>query len=278
MEQLRKLLLLALLGVGSNTALASTRVVSMNVCADQLLLELADAEQIVALSELSRHADASFHHVRAEQFPNTLPTAEQVLALQPSLVIASNFGQQHTIALLRQQGIRVEEMPIAQTLDEVFLNIRQLSLWLDQSKKGDALVAILKRRIESLANPVPPKPLAAIFDANGYTVGKHSLRGQMLELAGFDNMANTLGIQSYGKISLESLLVNTPAAIVDSPYATGTWSRAQALPLHPALRRSKFAPKVISLAVNSTICAGPWTIDNIEILTNQRIKMQNSAL
>lgn len=252
------------------------RVVSLNVCADQLLLELAHPDQIVALTHLATDSDASYHYQRAVAYPQTRRTAEEVLALQPTLVIASSYGQDHTIALLRQQGLQVEKMPIAQTLDEVFENIERVGAWLDKERQGKQLVLKLKAQLLQLPEQKRPRPLAAIFDANGYTVGNSSLRGQMLELAGFDNLASNIGIERYGKISLESLLAHKPQVIVDSPYASDTYSRAQALPKHPALRLSKLAPDVIPLRVNSTICAGPWTIKNIETLAKSRVSMQAS--
>lgn len=271
------LLLAAALYSTSTVAQQPVRVVSLNVCADQLLLELASPDQITALTRLSTDSDASYHHQRAVGYAQTRKTAEEVLALEPTLVIAGSFGQDHTIALLRQQGLQVEKMRIAQTLEEMFDNIILVGDWLGKKDKGRLLVASLKRRLKQLPSTQQPQPLAAIFDANGYTVGDSSLRGQMLTLAGFDNLATQIGVSHYGKIPLESLLVRAPKVLIDSPYAEGTYSRAQALPEHPALRRSQLAPEVIPLRVNSTICAGPWTIDNIETLAKQRLSMQASS-
>jgi len=270
------LLLLSAL-VAPARAVEPIRVVSLNVCADQLLLELARPAQIVALTHLSTDSDASYHYQRAVGYPQTRRTAEEVLALEPTLVIAGSYGQDHTIALLRQQDLHVEQMPIAQTLEDMFNNILLVGSWLDKSEQAEQLVAELKTRLQQLPDQQEAKPLAAIFDANGYTVGASSLRGQMLELAGFENLANRIGISHYGKISLESLLAHQPQVIVDSPYAAGTYSRAQALPQHPALRRSALAPETVPLRVNSTICAGPWTIDNIETLAKRRTTMQDTT-
>lgn len=271
------LLLCSLLGLASGAAAAPVRVVSLNVCADQLLLELAEPEQILALTTLAVDPDAAYHHRRAAPYPTTRRSAEEVLALRPSLVIAGSFGQDHTIALLRAQGLRVEQMPIAANLDEVFANIARVGDWLGKSSQSQALIDTLEARLAHLPETTEPRPLAAIFDANGYTVGDASLRGQMLSRAGFENLANRLGVSHYGKISLESLLRQAPRVLIDSPYAEGTYSRGQALPHHPALRRSRLAPQVIPLRVNSTICAGPWTVDNIETLAKHRVKLQTAT-
>ena len=64
--------------------------------------------------------------------------------------------------------------------------------------------------------------------------------------------------------------------LIDSPYSPGTWSRAQALSLHPraraspAPRRARLDPEVITLASADTICGGPWTVTLIERLAAER--------
>ncbi|MGB0865989.1 MAG: ABC transporter substrate-binding protein [Granulosicoccaceae bacterium] len=270
-------MLMAMLSTSGLMAQQPVRVVSLNVCADQLLLELADPEQILALTHLATDPDAAFHHRRAVGFKSTQRTAEEVLTLEPTLVIAGSFGQDHTIAILQAQGLDVKKMPIAQSLEEVFENIARVGEWLGKQSQSESLVNALRVRLEQLPSTRGARPVAAIFDANGYTVGASSLRGQMLDMAGFDNLATHLGVSHYGKISLESLLARAPQVLIDSPYSEGTYSRGQALPKHPALRRSGLAPEVIPLPVNSTICAGPWTVSNIESLAKHRLRMQTSS-
>jgi len=279
LSNIRSALLASLASLLCAAASASepVRIVSLNVCADQLLLELADREQIVALTHLSMDSEASYNHALATDIPQTQSSAEEVLALNPSLVIAGSYGQKHTIALLRKQGVHVEQMPIAQNLEGVLDNIRLMGTWLGKEQQSAQLVDSLQQRIDNLPAPGESRPLAAKFEANGYTVGASTLTGQMLDLAGFENIATHIGITHYGKITLESLLLRAPEVLIDSPYAEGAYSRAQALPKHPALRRSKLAPDVIRLLVNTTICAGPWTIDNLETLAQKRLDMQENS-
>jgi iron complex transport system substrate-binding protein len=69
---------------------APRRIVSLDYCADQFVLALADRDQIAALSRGSQRDD-SYYRTRAAGIRQTRGTLEEVLALRPDLVIR-NWG------------------------------------------------------------------------------------------------------------------------------------------------------------------------------------------
>src|SRR4051794_38953946 len=84
-----------LAGVSSGPALAAglPRIVSMNVCTDQMLITLADPAQILGLSRFSRDAWQSFVADDARRFPMLSGGAEDVLVVRPDIVVASLFDK-----------------------------------------------------------------------------------------------------------------------------------------------------------------------------------------
>src|ERR1700674_5038558 len=64
------------------------RIASMNVCTDQLLIPLADPEQILGLSRFSRDAWQSFAADDARRYPILSGGAEDILVLRPDIVVA----------------------------------------------------------------------------------------------------------------------------------------------------------------------------------------------
>jgi ABC-type Fe3+-hydroxamate transport system substrate-binding protein len=98
-------------------------VASINLCADQLLLLLADGEQIVSLSKLAHDKAGSRFYKQAQAYPVNQAAAEQILPLQPDLVIAGQFTNSYTIKLLMELGLRVEILPIADTINTMINNI-----------------------------------------------------------------------------------------------------------------------------------------------------------
>jgi len=261
---------------GGNASSAGTlpRVASINLCADQLVLLFAEPEQILSLSNLSHDSAGSYLYKQARQYPVSRGESESILALQPSLILAGQYTTRHTVEMLDELGFRVETLPIADTFEQLYDNITNVAAWLGHSDKGLAMVARLRKRLarqkQRLAKQNAVYPTAAYYDPNGYTVGGKPLRGRALELAGWTNVAADWGIEHYGNIPLESMVALAPDALVDSPYSEGTYSRAQQMVQHPALRRQGLDSMVISIPGRQTVCAGPWTVDMVDLLAARR--------
>ncbi len=263
-------------GLTGRVALADNvqvKVASINLCADQLVLLLSDDEQIRSLSMLSHEQAGSYFFERARAYPVNEGHAEQILNLQPDIVIVGQYSNHHTVAMLREVGLQIKTLPIANSIETVFENILSVAGWVGHEDRGVALVKKLRHRLANLEAPQEPRPLAAGYDPNGYTSGALSVRGQVMEYAGFTNVAALAGIEAYGKLSLEAIINLKPDALIESPYSPGTYSRAQAMNQHPALLAAGLNPHVIHVPSRMTVCGGPWTIDVIETLQAERIKL-----
>lgn len=267
--------LLVCLGLTSY-AIADTapkRIVSINLCADELLLLLADPEQISALTHLSHDEGASYFQTKALAYPTTTGLAEEVLPFKPDLVIAGEWGGIQTVTLLKKLGLRVETLPLANNMPQVFSNIELMAKLTGHPERGATLVKTMQDYLASLPPADTHAPLAAVYDPNGYTVGPESLRGQSMTLAGWRNAGELAGVRDYGSLDLETMVRLQPEALIDSPYTINTYSRAEALAQHPALRGTRLNPKIISVPSNMTICDGPWIIDTIATLQRERLQL-----
>lgn len=254
---------------------------SINLCADQLLLLLAEPGQIAALSSLSREAAGSYFHERAGQYPQADPRAEDILPIGPDVVLTGPYTSRYTLSLLDELGVKVETLDIAESVESMIDNIRRVGRVLHQQARSEQVVASLQEQLSQIDQRVADYnarlqlnerslPRAAVYDANGYTVGPDSLRGEAMTRAGWLNVASERGVASYGALQLEDMIRLDPDALIESPYSQHTYSRAQALPTHPALRMAGIEPMIISLPSNETICAGPWLVDVIERLVDAR--------
>ena len=67
---------------------AAPAVASINLCADQLVLALADPEQILTVSWLSADPEESLFATAAARHPLNYGTAEELLRFHPDVVIA----------------------------------------------------------------------------------------------------------------------------------------------------------------------------------------------
>src|SRR2546430_3078118 len=119
---------IAALAVSGKAAPAATlpRLVSMNICTDQLLLALADPSQILGLSRFSRDARQGWVGVGARNFPILSGGAEDILVLKPDVVTASQFDKRSTRDLLKANGVNLVELPVPRSLGEVREQIREM--------------------------------------------------------------------------------------------------------------------------------------------------------
>ncbi|MEE9321552.1 MAG: ABC transporter substrate-binding protein [Granulosicoccus sp.] len=268
-----------LIQVASNSAAMAAKpksdvelptVVSINLCADQLVMLLADDKQILSLSRLSHEPGGSIFHEKARLFPVNSGAAEAVIELAPDFVLVGPYTSRYTTAMLRELGVQVEVLPIAGSMEAMLENVTTIAALLNKHDAGERIVDGIKRRLADIkkqSGDTPKHSLTAlVYDANGYTSGEETIRGHLLELAGWSNAASTAGISGYGTLSLETLIRLSPDALIHSPYNKNGYSRAQSLTQHPAIRASGFNPLVIPIAANKTICAGPWSMDVVEQL------------
>lgn len=220
---------------------APARVVSVNLCTDQLALLLADPGQVVAVSDLS--FDPTYDVDVPEGVAMTHGQAEEVHALAPDLVLAGAFSGAATVGILQRLGHRVEVFRPDQTLDDIRANIRRMGAVLGQSARAEALVAEFDAGLAALQDK-GRRPRAALWFANGYAPGPATLAGQILDAAGFANVAAEAGIQATGFLTLEDLVLLDPEVIVTGQPYPGA-SRAEEILRHPvvaALNRATVAP------------------------------------
>ena len=248
-----------------------TRVVSTNLCSDQLLLLLGAPEQITSVSRLALEPRSSFMADRAARYPVNDAKVEQLLALQPDLILGSAQAPHPATNLLRKLGLRLAYLPPASSIEEIRSNIRLAAELLGNSARGEQLIAEMDRKLSRVADTAAARRAPALFyQPRGYTSGLQTLQDEALRLAGWRNVSADLGIIGYGTIDLEGLLLSRPEQIFTSAYAPGTESLAQRRMRHPALRRITDGKPVIDVAYKYWICGGPMIADAVEQLAAVR--------
>ena len=232
---------------------AADRVVSLNLCTDQMLVLLAPAK-IAALSPLARDPALSFVAQEAAHLPIVRASAEAVLRLHPDLVLAATFGAQNTLALLEQEGTPVLRLDLPQDFDGIRGQTRLLAATLGVPERGEALLAAMDASLGAL--PHQPEPLRAlVWEPRSLTAGPGSLMDAVLRSAGQINASDGR------RMGLEALLRQPPDLLV-VPATPEYPSLASTLMEHPALtgiRRRAIPPAL-------TLCAGPFTAEAAVLL------------
>ncbi len=241
------------------------RVVSLNLCADQYLLALADRTQIVALSRLATDPAISASAKEARGLPQTGGTAEEVLALKPDLVLVGPLDRLGTARILAARGLRVERMTLPGSFAETQAEVRRIAVLLGHADRGDMLAA----RLEALPLQLGRAPVAMPYERRGYAAGPASLLGEVLARAGFRHgIGHLAGTGRF--VSLEELVAAAPDVLVTGAAAAASIDQGSALLAHPALERRFPRERRVVMADALTACPGPALIEAVERLAEVR--------
>jgi iron complex transport system substrate-binding protein len=235
-------------------AVPPSRIVSLNVCLDQLLVELVPRARIAAVTHLATDPLSVAEPARAHGLRQTRGAAEDVLSLDPDLVLAGAWSTPATVHVLRQLGRRVEVVAQPDTIAGIRALVGHLGTLVAAPGPAAALVARMDARIAAVGARLPAegrRPSALVYQPNDYVSSTESLIGEALRLAGFADGRAALAPARSGRIGLESLLLARPDVLV---LATGpaTYATAVADNLrHPALQ---------DLALRTRVAVVPWPL------------------
>lgn len=267
------------------------RIVSINLCADQLLLDLVSRDRIRAVSHLAADRNVSAAHEAARGIPTTRGEAETVLGFDPDLVLAGSFSTPATVALLERIGRRVVKVGLASDLDGVRSSVRQVAEAVGERERGEAVIAEFDRRVATVAERRPaPKgapdagrlrsgaePAALTYQINGLASGSGSLMDAALAAAGFRNHARALGLGPGGSLPLEALLMMPPDLLILSgpvdEYRTVVADNLR----HPALSALRQTTPSLVLPWRTWLCGTPHIAGAIEQLAEARKALPTSG-
>jgi len=214
---------------------APARVVSLNLCTDQMAHLLAAPGQLVSVSWLAYDPRSS---ALADQItaPPNAGSAEEIMLLAPDLVVAGRFSARATVDMLTRLDVRVEIFDPPNSFDDVRAAWRRMGMLLGRGAAAEALIADFDARLTDLRAQTGPAPRAALYYALGNTAGDATLPGEILRAAGLTNIATELGLPPFGaRLPLETLVMVQPdLVLVGAPY--GGHAQATELLSHPALR------------------------------------------
>ncbi|MEW8080107.1 MAG: ABC transporter substrate-binding protein [Candidatus Thiodiazotropha endolucinida] len=246
------------------------RVVSVNLCSDQLLLMLADPAQVASVSHLSRDPDSSFVADAAAAFPLNHARAEEIIRLKPDLILVTPHTNPRLRTTLKQLGYPLHQLSLGHRLDDIVEDIRQLAARLGQGSRGESLIQQMQQRLQFGAAKAAHPTTAIFLQPRGYTSGSDTLQDEALRLAGWHNLAAQQGVEGYTPVPLEKVLHWQPETIFTSAYTGSGDSLAERQLRHPALQRLLVKHPMVEIPYKYWICPGPMLADAVALLQQVR--------
>lgn len=256
---------------------APRRVVSLNLCADELVLRLAGPGRVASVTFLARDPRASNVADLARGVPVNRGLAEEIVPLAPDLVIAGAFTTRTTVAMLRHLGLDVLELSVPATLAEAYAQIRGVAARLGVPERGEAMVRGMEAAFARLPDVVEPRPTAVVLRPNGFTAGRGSLADEVMAKAGLVNLAARLSADRMGQLALEEIVRAAPDLLVVDAADDAPPSLAEALLRHPALAPFAAQGRMAPLPLRLWTCAGPELAEAAARLAVSRLAASRPA-
>jgi iron complex transport system substrate-binding protein len=260
------------LWAGAAAAAPPERVVSMNLCTDQLAMLLAAPGQLVSVSYLSLDPLSSAMVDEARAYPINRGGAEQIYLMHPDLVLAGTDTARASVDLLESLGIRIVQLPPADTLADVAAHMRLIGTALGRAEEGEAMAAAFEADLAQLGFDGDTAN-AAMYYPNGYTAGSGTLSDQILQMTGFRNVGAEAGLTGGGILPLERLVMAEPEVVVTSTPYPGA-SRSEEILTHPALQALRDHAARASVRDADWVCGTPHILNAIRTMAETRATLE----
>lgn len=230
------------------------RVASLNLCSDELVLMLADPEQVASVTYLAQDADESVLWREARRHARNDGSLLTAVKGRPSLVVTMGGGIRDRAGVARRLGIRVLDLPFPNRIGDVEQAIVRIAAALGQEERGRALIA----NIRALRTSAPLAQWDAIFlSGGGLSISPDGLGAEWMQLAGLRQRA-----LAGNKASLEELLTRPPTVLLRSGYRSAQTSSQQRWLSHP-LSRGVRAKRTLLADGRRWTCLGPSMVGEI---------------
>jgi iron complex transport system substrate-binding protein len=253
---------------------APRRVVSINVCTDQLAMLIAGQGQLHSVSMLARDVNSSAMTEQASAYAVNHAQAEEIFLMKPDLVLAGTYSSRATVGLLRTLGVQVEEFAPASSFEDIRGDILRTGDLLHRRERAEELVTELDAGLAALAAAPASGRSIALYEANSYTTGAGTLANEIIRAAGLVNVAEEMGIFGSGRVPLEMLITARPDMVASSFRDYGAPALAQENFMHPAFRALEARSQAVAVPVPNMICGAPFTLEAAFVLQRAATERQ----
>jgi iron complex transport system substrate-binding protein len=247
-----------------------TRIVSVTLATDEILLALVGPPRLLAVtyladdervSNMTQEAAAVPHKVRADP--------EQIISLQPDLVFVASFLRGEFIRLLQAAGLVLFQFQEYDSIAEVQQNIRLIGRVVGEEAKAEALVAAMQARLQALAEqlrPLETRPRVLYWGSHGYTAGRMTSMDDLITYAGGENLAATYGMVGPAHLSAEQVLAMNPQVIVSGSLDREAQHGLPAALMHPALQGTEAVQRgrVYTIPSRYLVTISQFIVDGVE--------------
>ena len=193
------------------------RIVTLSMSTDETMLGLVEPEHMAAVNSLLDDPVSSNITGLAKAIPQRIgdPTVEEIIALQPDLVVVPDWGDLTMVPSLREAGLRVVVCKGARNLAEIRDTIDLLAAAAGVPERGVKLRAMMDAKLAEIQEKVAKIPQAerktvVLISLMGGYGGLGSSFDEACRYAGVINGRAELGIRDFQVMTKEQLVQIDP--------------------------------------------------------------------
>jgi iron complex transport system substrate-binding protein len=210
------------------------RVASLNLAADEVLVELVPPERLVGVTSWGDDPDSSNVAGRLPAGAVRFPKAdiERLVALRPDVVVVSEYTDADAQRLLERSGLRTHRMEGLGTLAGIRAAILRLGEVVGEPAAAQRLVASYDAKLAAVAARLTgARRPRVLYWANPHTAGGDTTIGSLIECGGGSNVGRELGLVGIQPVGAERAFVAAPEVVL----VGGVAGAAEAVTGHPLL-------------------------------------------
>lgn len=208
--------------LGRQITLASSprRIVSLAPSNTERLFAVGAGETVVGVTLVDTYPPEVAAIPKVGGFVPKSISIETIVSLKPDLVLAAGAIQRPAIEALERLGLAVVALEDPESLDSVYTALRLIGRLTGRATRALEVIASMQERLARVQTAVAtlaPNQRHTVFyevyDAPLMTVGRGTIIGQMLEMAGGINIFADLPGR-YPQVSAEEVVQRNPACIL----------------------------------------------------------------
>jgi len=203
-------------------------ILSMGPAVTEVLVALGFADAIIATD--SHSGDIDGIDLSIAVFDMQSPDVEQMLVLQPDVIIASTIimgGGDDPLRLVSEMGVSVIYVPTSETIEAIEENIMFLAAVLDAVQAGEDIVSNMRREIDeirSIGETITDRR-SVYFEINPapfmFSFGRGVFLNEMIEIIGavnvFEEYEGWISVADEDILQVDPEVILTNVSFIENP-------------------------------------------------------------
>lgn len=203
------------------------RIVSLTLGTDEVMLDLVGPERLIGVTYLASEEATSniADHPALAQVENVVEAnPEQIISLNPDLVLVGAFTDQAVIEQLTNAGLTVFAVGSFNSVEAMQQNILTLGEVVGETAKAQEMVDEMSERLATVeavvegAQTEPPQVL--YLSTDGWVAGSATTVDDMIIRAGGVNAAAEAGLADWNQVNEEVIIEMNPDVVIISPFVS----------------------------------------------------------